>query len=259
MLFLLSPAKALDYSSPLQYTDAGSEPVFQNQAADLIAALKKLSPAEVAGLMDLSDKLAQLNAQRYAAWKKKPSPDMLRPAVLAFNGDVYEGLDARSLPLADLQWLNGHLRILSGLYGVLRPLDALQPYRLEMGTRFGIDGAANLYQYWQKRIAAHLNEVLEEGGHQVLINLASSEYFKAVESKALRVPVVECRFEDEKNGQYKVISFAAKRARGLMMRWAAQQRVRTAQDLREFALEGYAFAPQCSSEQQLVFRRALAR
>jgi hypothetical protein len=255
MLFVLSPAKALDYASPLSVDVEASMPAFQNRAADLIAELKKLSTGEVAGLMDLSDKLAQLNAERYAAWKAKPSPDMVRPAALAFNGDVYEGLDAKSLKPEDLAWLNSHLRILSGLYGALRPLDALQPYRLEMGTRFGVDGAANLYQYWQPLIAQHLNAVMQEGGHKMLVNLASTEYFKAVDSKQLNAPVLECRFEDYKNGQYKVISFAAKRARGLMMRWAVQQRVQQAQDLRAFALEGYAFAPQCSTEEQLVFRR----
>lgn len=258
MLFVLSPAKALDFVSPLPVVVEASTPVFQNRAADLIAELKQLSVGEVAALMDLSDKLATLNADRYAAWKLKPAPDMVRPAVLAFNGDVYEGLDAKSLDATQLQWLDQHLRILSGLYGVLRPLDALQPYRLEMGTRFGVDGAANLYQYWQAHIATHLNEVMEAGGHQVLVNLASGEYFKAVDVKQLKAPVLECRFEEEKNGQYKVISFAAKRARGLMMRWAVQQQVQHPQDLREFALEGYAFAPQSSNAQQLVFRRVAA-
>ena len=255
MLFVLSPAKALDYSSPLPYAIDSSTPVFQARAAALIAELKKLSTTEVAALMDLSDKLAQLNVDRYAAWKKKPAPDMTRPAALAFNGDVYEGLDAKTLSAKQLHWVDRHARILSGLYGVLRPLDALQPYRLEMGTRFGIEGAAHLYQYWQAHIAAHLNAVMEEGGHKTLVNLASTEYFKAVDTKQLAAPVVECRFEDYKNGQYKVISFAAKRARGLMLRWAAQQGVRRPQDLREFALEGYAFAPQCATERQLVFRR----
>jgi hypothetical protein len=256
MLFLLSPAKALDYSSPLDPSISSSQPIFQAQAGELMAALKKLSTSEVGELMDLSDKLAVLNAERYAAWRPKPSADMVRPAALAFNGDVYEGLDAKTLNAAQLQWLNAHLRILSGLYGVLRPLDDLQPYRLEMGTRFGVGGATNLYQYWQKRIAPHLNEVLAAGGHQVLVNLASTEYFKAVDVKQLKVPVLECRFEEYKNGQYKVISFAAKRARGLMMRWATQQQVQQAQDLREFGQEGYAFAPQCSTAAQLVFRRS---
>ncbi len=258
MLFVLSPAKALDYNSPLPHHPHQSEPVFQTQAAALIAELKKLPPSAVGQLMDLSDKLATLNAERYAAWRAQPSPDMTRPAVLAFNGDVYEGLDAKSLDLKQLHWLDAHLRILSGLYGVLRPLDALQPYRLEMGTRFGVDGAANLYQYWQPQIAAHLNAVMAAGGHKVLVNLASTEYFKAVDRKQLQAPVLECRFEDYKNGNYKVISFAAKRARGLMMRWAALERLQRPQDLREFALEGYAFAPQCSTAEQLVFRRTPA-
>ncbi len=255
MLFVLSPAKALDYSSPLPHAVDSSAPVFQDRAADLIAELKQLNTAQVASLMDLSDKLAQLNVDRYAAWKKKPAPDMVRPAALAFNGDVYEGLDAKTLSAKQLHWVDNHARILSGLYGVLRPLDALQPYRLEMGTKFGVGGAANLYQYWQAHIAAHLNEVMQAGGHKVLVNLASTEYFKAVDVKQLKTPVLECRFEDYKNGQYKVISFAAKRARGLMLRWAAEQGAAAPQDLREFALEGYAFAPQCSTAEQLVFRR----
>ena len=257
MLFVLSPAKALDYSSPLAHHPHSSEPVFIAKAADLIAELKKLSSSEVGALMDLSDKLAELNAQRYAAWRAKPSPDMVRPAALAFNGDAYEGLDAHNLDLKQLHWLDGHLRILSGLYGVLRPLDALQAYRLEMGTRFGVGGAANLYQYWKPHIAAHLNTLLAEGKHQLLVNLASTEYFKAVDTKQLQAPVLECRFEDYKNGQYKVISFAAKRARGLMMRWAALNHPQKPADLQDFALEGYAFAPQCSTDEQFVFRRKI--
>jgi len=255
MLFVLSPAKALDYSSPLPHAVDSSAPVFQNRAADLIAKLKNLSVTEVAALMDLSDKLAQLNADRYAAWKKKPAADMVRPAALAFNGDVYEGLDAKTLSAKQLHWVDEHARILSGLYGVLRPLDALQPYRLEMGTKFGVGDAANLYQYWQAHIAAHLNAVMQEDGHKVLVNLASTEYFKAVDVKQLKAPVLECRFEDYKNGQYKVISFAAKRARGLMLRWAAQHHPKKPADLQRFALEGYAFAPQSSTDAQMVFRR----
>ncbi len=255
MLFVVSPAKALDYTTPQASHIQCSQPHFMPEAAALVAELKQLSVSEVGQLMSLSDKLAQLNAERFAAWREQPAPDMVKAAALAFNGDVYEGLDAQTLSQADLGWLNQHLRILSGLYGVLRPLDALQAYRLEMGTRFGIQGAANLYQYWGRQIAEHLNTLMAEQGQSVLINLASTEYFKAVDRKALQAPVVECRFEDEKNGQYKVISFAAKRARGLMARWAAEQRPEKPADLQAFASEGYVYAPQCSSTDKLVFQK----
>lgn len=255
MLFLLSPAKALDYDSPAPADLETTTPVFQAQAAELIKSLKTLSASEVGQLMHLSDKLAQLNHARFQAWRAKPAADMTKAAALAFNGDVYEGLEAPSLHAKQLDWLNSHLRILSGLYGVLRPLDALQAYRLEMGTRFGVGGAENLYQYWRSRIAPHLNEVLAAGGHKHVINLASGEYFKAVDVAALQVPVTECRFEDHSKGDYKVISFLAKRARGRMVRWAVQNKPRKPADLRQFDDEGYVYAPALSQPQQLVFQR----
>lgn len=255
MLFLLSPAKALDYDSPAPADLETTTPVFQAQAAELIKSLKTLSASEVGQLMHLSEKLAQLNHSRYQSWRAKPAASMTKAAALAFNGDVYEGLDALSLNAKQLDWLNSHLRILSGLYGVLRPLDALQAYRLEMGTRFGVGGAENLYQYWKGRIAPHLNEVLAAGGHQHVINLASGEYFKAVDVAALQVPVTECRFEDYSKDQYKVISFLAKRARGRMVRWAALNKPRKPADLQQFDDEGYVYAPALSQPQQLVFQR----
>lgn len=256
MLFLLSPAKALDYNTPAPAGLAISEPSFIAQAAELIATLKTLSSSEVGQLMSLSAKLSELNAQRFQAWRSQPAPDMVKAAILAFDGDVYEGLDAKSLSIDSLQWLNQHARILSGLYGVLRPLDALQAYRLEMSTKFGVGAASNLYQYWKTHIASHLNHVMAELGHQHLINLASGEYFKAVHLPSLQYPVIDCRFEDEKDGQYKIISFYAKRARGLMLRWALEQQATQPADLQGFDAEGYAFAPQCSSETLLVFRRS---
>lgn len=255
MLFLLSPAKALDYDSPAPADLATSTPVFQAQAAELIKSLKTLSASEVGQLMHLSEKLAQLNHERFQAWRAKPAASMTKAAALAFNGDVYEGLEAPSLDAKQLEWLNSHLRILSGLYGVLRPLDELQAYRLEMGTRFGVGKAENLYQYWKGRIAPHLNELMAAGGHKHVINLASGEYFKSVDVAALKAPVTECRFEDYSKDQYKVVSFLAKRARGRMVRWAVVNKPQKPADLQQFDDEGYVFSPQLSQPQQLVFQR----
>ena len=178
-----------------------------------------------------------------------------RPAVLAFNGDVYEGLDAKSLKPKDLQWAQDHVAILSGLYGVLKPLDLMQPYRLEMGTALKHGKAHNLYQFWGSQLALHLNAQLAKEKDPVIVNLASQEYFKAVDRKMLQAKVIECVFQDHKNGQYKIISFFAKRARGLMARFAIQHQLKTPQALQKFNLEGYAFAPSVSSDDTLVFRR----
>ena len=206
--------------------------------------------------MDLSDALAALNVARYAAWSPRSTLRNARPAVLAFNGDVYEGLQARTLPVADLEWAQQHVAILSGLYGVLRPLDLLQPYRLEMGTRLATPQGSNLYQFWGSSIAQHLNQRLRADTSPVVVNLASQEYFKAVDRKTLKAPVVECVFEDYKGGAYKVISFHAKRARGLMARYAIEHRITTPEGLKHFDSEGYAHAPEVSGLDRLVFRRA---
>lgn len=256
MLFLLSPAKALDYDSALPAGLSPSPPAFQTEAAQLIALLRQKTPAEVAALMALSEALAALNVARYAAWSPQPSAAQTRPALLAFNGDVYEGLQARSLSGAELDWAQQHLAILSGLYGVLRPLDAMQPYRLEMGTALAHAGGRNLYQFWGTRIAEHLNRLQAQEPAPVLVNLASQEYFKAVAPKALRARVLECVFQDRKaGGPYKIVSFYAKRARGLMARWAIQTRAQEPAQLQGFDLEGYAFAASESSPERLVFRR----
>jgi hypothetical protein len=206
--------------------------------------------------MDLSDALSALNVARYAAWSPRSTLRNARPAVLAFNGDVYEGLQARTLPVADLEWAQQHVAILSGLYGVLRPLDLLQPYRLEMGTRLATPQGSNLYQFWGSSIAQHLNQRLRADTSPVVVNLASQEYFKAVDRKTLKAPVVECVFEDYKGGAYKVISFHAKRARGLMARYAIEHRITTPEGLKHFDSEGYAHAPEVSGLDRLVFRRA---
>ena len=256
MLFLLSPAKTLDYESPLPPVQTSASQ-FVAQSADLINTLKKKSPKQIAALMDLSDALSQLNVDRYTAWSPTFTEANARPAVLAFNGDVYEGLDAKSLKPKDLQWAQDHVAILSGLYGVLRPLDLMQPYRLEMGTALKHGKANNLYQFWGAQIAEHLNQQLSHYKDPVIVNLASQEYFKAVDRKALQARVIECVFQDFKNGQYKIISFFAKRARGLMARYAIQHQLKTPQALQAFNSEGYCFTPDASNEDTLVFRRQI--
>ncbi len=260
MLFLLSPAKTLDYESPTRATDA-TTPQFVSQSAELINLLKTKSVADIAALMDLSEPLAALNVGRYGVWKPRFTAKNSKPAVLAFNGDVYEGLEASTLSDADLEWAQKHLLILSGLYGLLRPLDKMQPYRLEMGTALANPRGNNLYAYWGDALAQHINQQMQPDPSPVIVNLASQEYFKAVQptpgNRWLKARVVECVFEDWKSGQYKVISFFAKRARGLMARYAVTQRVQTPQGLQAFDSDGYAFDEASSEPHRLVFRRKL--
>ncbi|WP_395703110.1 peroxide stress protein YaaA [Aquabacterium sp.] len=262
MLFLISPAKTLDYRTPVPAAlrRKATEPLFTPRAAALITELRRLGVAEVAALMDLSDELAALNVGRYAAWSPEAADGNSRPAAWAFDGDVYDGLSARTLGATDWNWAQQHLVILSGLYGVLRPLDRLQPYRLEMGTRLGAGGHADLYGYWADTIAAHLNDRLQQqaGKPAVIVNLASQEYFRAVDRRRLQARVIECVFEDWKNGEYKIISFFAKRARGAMARWAIRERVQAVRTLRRFAEDGYAYADGVSTPDRLVFRRRAA-
>jgi len=257
MLFLLSPAKSLDYDTPagaLPHTLPG----FVAQSAELIEVLKKKSPQQIAELMTLSDKLAGLNVARYEAWSPKFSASNSKQAVLAFNGDVYEGLDAKTLQPAQLDWAQQHVCILSGLYGVLRPLDWMQPYRLEMGTALPTEHGKNLYQFWGSHIANYLNERAAADTVPVIVNLASEEYFKAVDKKALKPRVVNCVFEELKAGKYKIISFMAKRARGLMVRYAIEHKLSTVKKLESFNLEGYQFTADVSTPDRLVFRRQSA-
>jgi len=260
MLYLLSPAKTLDYETPVPAPVAkkATDPLFPGPATELIEVLRHKTPAEVARLMELSDKLAQLNVARYAAWQPEPTADNSKPAALAFDGDVYDGLAAKTLKTADLAWAQEHVVILSGLYGVLRPLDRLQPYRLEMGTALPTARGKDLYAFWGDRIAEHLNERLAGERHPVIVNLASQEYARAAVRPALKARVVECVFEDWKSGQYKIISFFAKRARGLMARWAVQHRVASPRKLEGFDLDGYAFDAGASEPDRLVFRRRIA-
>jgi uncharacterized protein len=258
MLLVISPAKSLDYDSPVGDVPH-TQPLFVPQAEPLIKALRKRSWRQVSKLMDLSQNLSELNVGRYQSWSPSFTPDNARQAVLAFNGDVYDGLMARTLGADDLAWAQAHLCILSGLYGVLRPLDLMQPYRLEMGTQLKVGRPDNLYQYWSKTIAPYLNQRLDAdvpaGGERLVVNLASQEYFKAVNAKLLDARVVECAFEDFSGGAYKVVSFFAKKARGMMARHAIRQRVTTVDGLRSFNQDGYAFAPRASSPDRLVFRR----
>ncbi len=258
MLLLLSPAKTLDFESPAPAL-APTTPSFGARSAELIGLLREKTADEIAALMSLSAPLAALNVQRYAAWRPRPGAKASRPAVFAFDGDVYGGLAARSLPEADLAWAQQHVAILSGLYGVLRPLDRLQPYRLEMGTALANPRGRDLTVYWGDTIARHLNRRLRADATPVVVNLASHEYSRAVDRRALKARVIDCVFEDWKDapagGQYKVIGYFAKRARGLMARHAITRRVATPEGLRGFDAEGYAFAAAASAPDRLVFRR----
>ena len=232
-------------------------PQFLPQSAELIEVLRPKSPQQIAELMDLSDALSALNVARYEVWSPKFTAKNSKQAVLAFNGDVYDGLDAKSLSPAALGWAQQHVCILSGLYGVLRPLDRMQPYRLEMGTALANPKGKNLYAFWGSQIAEHLNEKLAKDTTPVIVNLASQEYFKAVDRKALKARVIECVFEDYKGGKYKIISFLAKRARGLMTRYAVTHQIKTPKGLEGFNLEGYAFDAAASEPDRKVFRRKL--
>ncbi|WP_374263052.1 peroxide stress protein YaaA [Zoogloea sp.] len=258
MIFVLSPAKALDYETPLA-TARFTQPDYLDDAAELIDGLRALSHAEVAELMSLSDPLAALNVARYAEWSRPFTPDNARPAVLAFNGDVYDVLDARSLTEAQLDYAQSHLRILSGLYGLLRPLDLMQAYRLEMGTRFKNGRGKDLYAFWGMTQTDALNRLLaaeaDAGREPVLVNLASEEYFKSVKPAKLKGRLLNLSFEDWKGGRYKIISFYAKRARGLMARYAIDHTVGQVEQLKAFDRDGYAFAPEASDDARWVFRR----
>jgi cytoplasmic iron level regulating protein YaaA (DUF328/UPF0246 family) len=255
MLIVLSPAKTLDYTTPHAPLPT-TLPRFLKQTTALIGLLREYSPARLATLMGISDKLAVLNADRFAAWSPRFSADNSRPAVLAFAGDVYTGLDAATLDAADLGWAQQHLALLSGLYGVLRPLDLMQPYRLEMGTRLTNPAGSDLYAFWGQRIAETLREQLHSDPHPTLVNLASDEYFSAIDRAALGAPVVQPVFQDGSGGRYKIISFYAKRARGAMARYAIRHRLSDVQELKSFDLDGYAYAADASDPTRWVFRRS---
>lgn len=254
MLLLLSPAKKLDYDSPLPER-AHTQPLFTTDAEKLIGILRTKSADDVGAMMSISPNLAELNVQRYAEWQPFFDTGNSRQAVLAFNGDVYEGLDAKRLTAEQLDWAQDHVAILSGLYGVLRPLDLMRPYRLEMGTKLNNPSGTTLYAFWRDRIAKYLNERQAGVKQPVVINLASDEYFKAVDKKALNARLVQCVFQEYKDGVYKIVSFYAKRARGLMARYAIEHKAVNPEDLQGFDAEGYAYDVDASSGDKLVFRR----
>ncbi|MQQ99169.1 peroxide stress protein YaaA [Glaciimonas soli] len=256
MLIVLSPAKSLDYTTP-PTTQQHTLPDFIPRSAELIDVLKQLSPDQVGSLMKISDALAHMNVARFYSWTKKFDPSNAKQAILAFNGDVYGGLDAGSLNDKQLTYAQNHVRILSGLYGMLRPLDLIQPYRLEMGTQLINAKGKNLYAFWDDAVTLALNQELESKKEKTLINLASEEYFKVVKPKLLDADVITPVFEDHKNGKYKIISFYAKRARGLMARYAALNKVTQAEQLKKFDVEGYKFVSDEASQGRWIFRRRL--
>lgn len=254
MLIFLSPAKSLDYKTP-PHVATYTQPAFLDRSQALIDQLRALSPADIAQLMDLSDPLALLNYNRYADWSLPFTPDNAKQAVLAFDGDVYDGLAAKTLSAADLDFAQQHVRILSGLYGILKPLDLMQPYRLEMGTKFKNRAGKDLYAFWGETLLAAINAELDTMPQPVAVNLASEEYFKAAIGRKFKGRLIQPVFEDWKNGRYKIISFFAKRARGLMTRYAVLNRLTDPEGLKAFASDGYAFAPEASDATSWVFRR----
>jgi uncharacterized protein len=252
MKIVISPAKSLDYTTALP-TQRFTEPQFLDKANTIQKTLKKKKPKDLMELMDISEKLADLNWQRNQDWALPFTPENARPAVYAFNGDVYTGLDAYTIPTDKLDDLQDQLRILSGLYGILRPLDLMQEYRLEMGTSIAIGTKKNLYEFWKKTITDALNKELTKD--ELFINLASNEYFSTVDTKSLKVPVITPEFKDYKDGKLKMISFFAKKARGLMVRYIIDTHAKTIEDLKGFNYEGYAFDANLSKGNTLVFTR----
>jgi cytoplasmic iron level regulating protein YaaA (DUF328/UPF0246 family) len=255
MLIVLSPAKSLDFETR-PTTKLTTTPAMLERSGALIDVLRGYSPGQLAELMKLSDPLAVLNVARYATWST--DTEDARQAIMVFNGDVYHGFDARSLKPKQLAYAQQHVRILSGLYGVLRPFDLIHPHRLEMGTRLPMpQGSKDLYGFWGDAVTERINEAIADNGAETLVNLASEEYFKSVRPKLLPVPVVNPVFEDWKDGKYKIISFYAKRARGMMARYAAEKGITDAEKLKKFTVDGYAFSKRDSSASHWVFRRKL--
>ncbi|MGC9421743.1 peroxide stress protein YaaA [Vibrio sp.] len=254
MLIVVSPAKTLDYESPLP-SQSYTQPELIEYSQALIDVCRQLTPEDIARLMKVSDKIAGLNVARFAQWSEHFSFENARQAIFAFKGDVYTGLAADSLSDEGLAFAQQHLRILSGLYGVLKPLDLMQPYRLEMGTKLDNPRGSNLYQFWGEIITDKLNEAIQAQGDHVLINLASNEYFKAVKVNQLDAQVITPIFKDHKNGQYKVISFYAKKARGMMARYIIDEQISSVQALTQFNVAGYYFDEQESTPTELVFKR----
>ncbi|MEE4102288.1 peroxide stress protein YaaA [Pseudomonas viridiflava] len=254
MLMVISPAKTLDFETP-PTTKRFTQPQYLDHSQELISQLRELAPAQIAELMHLSDKLAGLNAARFGSWTPAFTPKNAKQALLAFKGDVYTGLQAETLREDQLDYAQKHLRMLSGLYGLLRPLDLMQPYRLEMGTRLANARGKDLYAFWGTRISEWLNEALADQGDDLLLNLASTEYFSAVKRSALNARIIDTEFKDLKNGQYKIISFYAKKARGMMSRFVIEERIDSPEALRAFDVQGYRYNAELSTPSKLVFLR----
>ena len=254
MLLVLSPAKSLDFDTP-PGTDKFTQPDYLPQSQLLVKQLKDFSPAKLASLMKISDKLATLNVARYGSWETPFTQDNAKQALLSFTGDVYRGLDANSFDADHLDYAQDHVRILSGLYGILKPLDLMQPYRLEMGTKLVTEHGKNLYEFWGSQLHDAISGELSGQDEPVLINLASKEYFTALKLESLPFRVITPVFKDWKNGQYKFINFFAKYARGLMTRYAINNKIQTVEDLKGFDYEDYQFAADLSSENEWVFTR----
>lgn len=253
MLLVLSPAKTLDFETPCEQEI--TYPRFKKETLELIGVLKEKTPDEIKELMDISENLAELNVSRYKRFRKAKLPKISKQAVYAFKGDVYVGLEAEELSDEEILYAQNHVRILSGLYGLLRPLDLIQPYRLEMGTRLAFDDYTTLYNYWADKIVKEVMKDLKKQGDKVLINLASHEYFKAIDRPALKANVVNVEFKDFKNGEYKIISFFAKKARGLMAQYIIRNRINHPEGLKEFNHEGYWFDEANSDANNLLFKR----
>jgi len=254
MLIVISPAKKLDYSSPVAAKNH-SQPELLDHSAELLQGLKKLSPQDVCALMGLSDNLGALNYERFQAWDRPFTEDNAKPAVLAFKGDVYKGLDADSMTEKQLEWAQGHLRILSGLYGLLRPMDLMQPYRLEMGTKFANQRGKDLYQFWGNIITDEINSLLSNAKSPVLLNLASNEYFKSVQQKNIAGRIVTPVFMDKKGDKYKIISFYAKKARGLMSAFIIKNKITAVDGIKKFNVDGYSFNSAMTDGDSWVFTR----
>ncbi|MGV8916201.1 MAG: peroxide stress protein YaaA [Pseudomonas sp.] len=254
MLMVISPAKTLDFDTP-PVTKRFTQPQFLDHSQELIVLLRELTPAQIAELMDLSDKLSGLNAARFGSWTPAFTPENAKQALLAFKGDVYTGLQAENFTDADFSYAQDHLRMLSGLYGLLRPLDLMQPYRLEMGTRLENARGKDLYAFWGTQISEWLNQALADQGDDLLLNLASNEYFSAVKRTALKARIINTEFRDLKNDQYKIISFYAKKARGMMSRFVIKEQINSPEHLKQFDAQGYRYSPSKSTPDNLVFLR----
>ena len=254
MLTVISPAKSLDYDTPT-VTDEYTLPAQLTQSRKLIKRLRELSSGDISKLMSVSDNIAELNQDRFKRWKTPFKPENARQAIFAFKGDVYLGFDAYSMNEKNIEFAQQNLRILSGLYGILRPLDLMQPYRLEMGTRLSTDAGTNLYQFWDDRITKSLNSELRDAASKTLVNLASNEYFKSVKMAQLKADIITPQFKEYRNGEYRFIQYFAKKARGTMARFIVDEQITEPQGMKDFNRDGYSYSPKMSDESNWVFTR----